>query len=88
VRLADAGRAKDQDVFGLRQKLAGGEFAHETLIDRRLEFEIEFVEASSLSGSVRSWVPSREGHQNLRAVAENGHVLQQFIRGQREDVPN
>jgi hypothetical protein len=44
VRFADAGRTKDQDVFGLGQKPAGGELADEALIDGRLEFEIEVVE--------------------------------------------
>jgi hypothetical protein len=44
MRLADTRRAKDQDVFGLTEKAAGGELADEALIDRRLEFEIEIVE--------------------------------------------
>jgi hypothetical protein len=44
MRFADARRAEDQDVFGLREEMAGGELADQTLIDRRLEFELERVE--------------------------------------------
>src|SRR5947207_5917776 len=42
--LADAWRAKDQNVFGLDEKSAGGKLPHETLVDRWLEFEIEVLE--------------------------------------------
>ena len=42
--LAHAGRSKNQHVFCLADEVTAGELAHEALIDRRLEFEIEIVE--------------------------------------------
>src|SRR5579864_595665 len=44
MRLPDAGRAEDEHVFGLREKARRRELAHEALIDRGLEFELEVIE--------------------------------------------
>jgi hypothetical protein len=44
VRLADAGRSEHQHVFGAGDEATGRELAHELVIDRWLELEIELVE--------------------------------------------
>ena len=44
MRLADAGRAEEQDILGLGDEAAGGELANQPLIDGGLEFEVELFE--------------------------------------------
>ncbi len=44
MRFADARRTKDQHVFGLGEKARRRQLAHEPLIDRRLELEVEVIE--------------------------------------------
>src|SRR3569832_2988888 len=42
--LADAWRPEQQDVFRLRDEVAGGELADELGVERRLELEVELLE--------------------------------------------
>ena len=70
--LADARRAKDKNVFCLREKSCGRELADESLIDGRLEFEIEVVERFDRR-KVGDFQPHRDAGPLLRV-----HFLTQY----------
>src|SRR3569623_2673695 len=44
MRLADAWRPEQQDVFRLRDEVAGGELADVLGVERRLDLEVELLE--------------------------------------------